>query len=467
MTLAKIIEFIVVLILYYYAGLFAWNMLTLLLSFREIIQASWEQQYKKTDNLVQKSNIYMTIVISAFNEEKRILNCIYSVLKSNYKNVKIIVTSDGSTDNTIDLLINTFDLYKIPPVVRQVIPTSPVRQYYQSKSAPNLLVIDKEHGPYNNPADCHNAALNATTTPIFITLDADTILEPDALENILLTVLSRKQCIAVGGVVYVVNDNIVDQGTLITRKISKNFIVGFQCIEYIRSFTYGRTGYNSLSGALCFPGAFTLFETNVLREFGGFDAKNCSFDAEITLRIHHQMRKRHYPTSVYFSPSAISWTIVPNNLRSYWRQRNFWQRGTLLSAFQHITMLFNPRYGIVGLLLLPVYFIFEIFAPVIEFISYLLLVIGLIFGYITWEMTAWYWILAWCGLILLTLGTYCLNLILFTHFYQVSDLGRFIWYTTLEMLGFRQFKSACCFWATLQFFWRRIFHRFKLTRLPY
>lgn len=467
MSLARMIDIFAILILYYYVGLFSWNMLTLLLSFREIIKESWENKYKKIDNIIQESNITITIAISAFNEEKRILNCLYSVLKNNYKKVQIIVTNDGSTDNTLAVLMHTFDLYKIPPVVRQVIPTSPIRQYYQSKTIPNLLVIDKEHGPYHNPADSHNAALNTTATPVFMTLDADTILEPDALENILFSFLSKKQCISVGGAVYVVNDNVVEQGLLLTQNISKNFIVGFQCIEYIRSFTYGRAGYNPLSGALCYPGAFTLFETNALREFGGFDATNCSFDAEIILKIHHQMRKRHYPTSVHFNLSAVSWTIVPSSLRAYWRQRNFWQRGMLLSAFKHITMLFNPRYGLVGLVLLPAYFAFEIFAPVIEFISYVLLVIGLAFGYSTWGLTAWYWLLAWGGLTLLTLGSYCLNLISFSHFYKLSDLGRFVGYTTLEMFGFRQFKSACCFWATLQFIWRRIFHRFKLTRLSY
>ena len=154
-------------------------------------------------------------------------------------------------------------------------------------------------------------------------------------------------------------------------------------------------------------------------------------------------------------------------LCSRWKQRNFWQRGMLLSTFKHLTMLLNPRYGRIGLISLPSYLAFEIFAPVIEFISYFLLIIGLILGYISWELTAWYWMLAWCGLTLLTLGSYGLNLILYKNFYQLSDLGRFIGYTTLEMFGFRQFKAACCFWATLQFFWRRIFHRLGFTRSAY
>ncbi len=467
MNAGLLINFFTMMILYYYAGLFLWYLFTLILSFGEIINMAREDHFKEKNNFVQNSDLYISISVPAFNAEKRILNCVYSVLQNNYQHFKLIVVNDGSTDNTLKLLQDEFKLYIVPPVIQQVIKTSPVNNYYQSALYPELMVIDKQHGRYNNPADCHNAAINAISSPVMMTLDADTILEPDALEFALFCFLSQKNCIAVGGGVYVLNDNIVKHGRMLTRNISKRCVVGFQCIEYIRSFTYGRAGYTPLSGSLCYPGAFTLFETQAMREFGGFDPRNVSFDAEIILRFHHQMRNRGYPTRLRYAANARAWTEVPDTWRGYWRQRHFWQRGMLLSALRHIGMLFNPRYGIVGLVLLPTYFAFEIFAPVVEFFSYVLVLLSIFLGIHRWDMLVWYFGLAWSGICILSMGSYYLNLIMMKQYHSKRDLLLYIWYSTIEMFGFRQFRAACCTTATIQFFWRRMFHRFKLSKMSY
>ncbi|OGV47923.1 MAG: hypothetical protein A3F46_05820, partial [Legionellales bacterium RIFCSPHIGHO2_12_FULL_42_9] len=338
----------------------------------------------------------------------------------------------------------------------QTLQSSAIRHYYQSKRYENVVVIDKEHGPAGNGADCHNAGLNATTTPVMMTLDADTVLETDAIMLILYGYLSHKHCISAGGNIYILNGNQVKQGCLVTKTMPQKFIPALQCVEYLRSFTYGRAGLNSLSGALCYPGAFTLFETKAIKEFGGFDASNFSYDAEISLRFHHKMRQLKYPTHVRFISNAGAWTNVPNTLKSYWGQRNRWQRGMLLSACKHISLLFNPKYGIVGLFTFPAYVFFEVFGPVIEFIAYLLLILSAFIGAVSWSVIAWYLLLAWGYIILLTMGSLYLSLISYNTFHQFTTLIRVLWLATLEMLGFRQFRAFCCFYSTLEFIVNRL-----------
>ena len=446
-------------ILIYFFALSSWYLFILFAAFPDMIKTYQESKYCNLDQLMKQCSVPLSIIIPAYNEEKKILNSLYALLQNSYKNIRIIVVNDGSTDNTLALLTKEFSLIEIPPVINQTLKTSAIHHYYQSKTHETLVVIDKAHGPASNGADCNNAGLNAAVTPIIMTLDADTVVEPDAIVNILYSFLSHKHCVSVGGCIYISNDNLIDHGRLITKLMPKQFIPTLQCIEYFRSFTYARTGLNSLSGALCYPGAFSLFETQAAKEFGGFDTVNYSYDAEIIIKFHHQMRQMKYPTHVRFSSNAAAWTSVPDSLASFWRHRNHWQRGILLSICKHKTMLFNPQYGLVGLLTFPAYVLFDTFGPVIEFISYFLLALSLLFSIVSWQVIGWYLLLAWGYILLLTIATFYLSLMTFNTFNRFSDLMRTLWLVTLEMFGFRQFRAACCFYSTLQFVFNRLFRK--------
>ena len=412
--------------------------LFLLATFPEILRKFKETEYGNIAWLINRDNLVpMTTVIPAFNEEKRILNTIYSILQSDYKNVNIIVVNDGSTDNMMAMLIKEFSLYEIPLVIKQDILTSKLLHQYKSRQYQNLTVLDKVHSSNDCPSDSVNAGINACRTPLMLTVDADTVLEPEALSRILFTFLSQPHCVAVGGSVYVLNDNTVKHGKLYTKELSPNLIPSIQGLEYLRSFLYGRAGWNILGGALCFSGAFTLFETQALHEVGGFDPKNYSYDVDIIMKLHQQMRDNKHPHTLYYTSNAFAWTEVPATLKSFWRQRNHWQRGMLRSVSTHIGMLFNPKYRIVGMLGFPFYTFFEVFGPCVEFTSYILLIIGIYFGWVSWLALFWFVVLAWGYIALLSIGTFILNLITFNRFNKVLAALRIIWLAFVEMFGFR------------------------------
>jgi biofilm PGA synthesis N-glycosyltransferase PgaC len=451
-----IIFYINVAILVYFAALSVWYLFNLINAFPEIIKAYQLAKYARVSQLIQHCTVPISVIIPTLNEARRVLHCVYSILQSDYTNTQIIIVNDGSTDNTLEILKDTFSLYEIPPAFNQAIRTSTVQHYYHSKLHDNLMVIDKAHGKAKNAADANNAGLNAVTTPLVMTLDADTILSPDALTNILFDFLSQKNCICVGGTLYLLNENQVSHGKVLTKSIPRNLIAAFQFLEYLRSFTYGRAGLNTLSGSLSYSGAFTLFETMALRKFGGFNKDNYAYDSEVVMNFHRRIQELDYPTVLHFSSIATAWTLVPDTLTSYWRQRNRWQRGTLLSIFNHIKMLFNPKYGIEGLITFPCYLFFEALGPVVEFVSYVLLLICMVFDLVSWTTVGWFILLAWSYLTLLTIGTLYLNLLTTNLFHRSFTIFHSILLNTIEMFGFRQFRAFCCFYSTCQFLINRM-----------
>ncbi len=426
-------------------------------AYPEVLNKFNQVHYGNANRLINENcMVPITIVTPVFNEEEGVMDMIYSVLNSDYKNVKLILVNDGSTDNTMEIFKRELLLYEIPNVIRQTIKTEFIRNCYKSQRFDNVMVIDKEHSPYNCAADALNAGLNACTTPIMVNLDADTILEPEALTRILFTILSKPHCVVVSGSVYVSNDNIIEKGKMVTTQFPSHYIGGVQGVEYLRSFLYGRAGLNVLGGALCYPGAYTLFETQVLREVNGYDAANFSYDAEITTKIHHYMRKNNYPYNLNHSPNSFCWTDTPTTLKSYWKQRNAWQRGMLRQTMLHSEMFLNPRYGIVGLLTFPAYVTYDVFGPVVEFTSLILLLIFLYFGAINLTFFLWFIILAWGYIALLSIAMLFLNQISFNKYNRKWDFFRVIALVTAEMFGFRQFRGLCCTVATFQYIFNRL-----------
>jgi cellulose synthase/poly-beta-1,6-N-acetylglucosamine synthase-like glycosyltransferase len=445
-------------IIVYYLLLSFWYTVLLILSFPEVIKKFRAIQYGDADKLINENSLVpLTVVTAVFNEEKEVLNMIYSILNSEYKNTKLILVNDGSTDNTMEVLKEELTLYEIPLVIKQTIKTERVKHCYQSKRFENIMVIDKEHSPYNCGADSLNAGLNACKTPFIVTIDADTIVEPEALTRMLFTILTTPHCVMVSGSIYVLNENIVDQGKMITAELPKSFLTSVQSVEYLRSFLYGRAGLNALGGAMCYPSAFTMFETEALREIDGYDTPNFSYDSEVTLKMHHYMSKKNYPHNMNHTPNAFSWTDVPSTYKGYWKQRNFWQRGMLRSLQSHIGMLFNPRYGIVGLLSFPAYVLFEVGGALIEFTSMILVFVLYFLGIVDFRFFIWFIMLALGFIVFISTAMVFLNQITFNKYNKKTDILRVILLVSAEMCGFRQFRALCCTVATVQY----VINRFR------
>ncbi len=448
-NLLSIIHGICFIILIYFTILWSGYLIFLLCTFKTIIRKYYEAKFNDImGNVQHQFMVPITIIIPAYNELLRIENVITAILNTRYPNIHIVIVNDGSIDTMLQFLIDKYQLVQIPAAFNMSLVTARVNAYYESKIIKNFRVVDKEHSPFlNSGADSINAGLNICCTPIYLTVDADTILEPDALSQILFVYLTNPHCIAVGGAIYVPDPAKIQNGKITSTNIPLNFILGVQVVEYLRSFLYGREGWSLFGGVFCHPGAFSLLETEVVKQVGGYDAYNFSYDAEIIIKLHQYMLQKHYPYSVVYAPSAISWSEEPRTIRGLWRQRSYWQRGLLRCIALHKQMIFNPRYGITGLFAFPIFILFEILGPIIESFSYIMVLILFGLNLLHYVNMMWLVFLAWGYMMSITMLCMLLSMITYNQYYRKMDIVHFFVLTTIDMLFYRQLRAFCALYA--------------------
>ena len=423
-------------ILVYFLALNSFYALLLVLSIPEI----WEQTRLAEDEdfqrLMQSDALPpITILVPAYNEQKTIEASVTAILALHYRNYEVVVVNDGSKDGTLEALRHAFDLYEIPRTYPETISTKPLRALYRSRARTKLVVIDKENG---GKADSLNAAINASRFPLVIAVDADTLIEPDALLRLTRPFLLGRRVAAVGGTVRVANGCVVKHGQVMDARVPRRLLPGIQVVEYLRAFLFGRLGWNRLGGNLIISGAFGLFRKDHLLAVGGYDATSIVEDLDLVVRLHRYLRSHKIRYEIPFIPDPVAWTEVPESLRVLARQRGRWQRGLVAAMWQYRGMLFNPRYGRVGLIAVPFYALGEMLAPLVEVFGYVIIVAGLIAGVVNVSFALLFILVAWGYGMLLSLWAVVLEEVSFHRYRRLGDLVRLVLFATLENFGYHQ-----------------------------
>lgn len=327
----------------------------------------------------------ISIIAPAYNEASNIIESTNSLLNQQYPDYELIVVNDGSKDSTLKTLIEYYNLEKQDKMVSRRLSTRPLRGIYTNKSIPNLMVVDKVNG---GKADSLNLGLNVSTKEFFCGIDADSLLEPDALLKAVSVMLDTPvESIAAGGNICPVNGCTVELGSLDNVQLPDNFLARLQSLEYIRSFMTGRVGWASMNVLLIISGAFGIFHRERTIATGGYLTKSGKFhkdtvgeDMELVVRLSRYMREKHKPYRVQYACNANCWTEVPEKWKVLRRQRNRWHRGLIDIMLFHSSMIANPRYGRLGMVGMLYYFIFELLGPFIEAQGLLFVVLGAFLG---------------------------------------------------------------------------------------
>jgi len=307
----------------------------------------------------------ITILAPAHNEEKSIRIAVRNLLDLDYPELEVIVINDGSTDRTLQELQKGFRLRAIRVLYIPQVSSATVRGLYRSEADPRLLVVDKEAG--GSKADAVNAGLNAATSPYVCVVDADSILERDALLRIMIPVLADpKRVVCVGGIVRVLNGSEIQDGRMRRVCLPRKSIEVIQVVEYLRAFLIGREAWAQANMLMIISGAFGVFRADLVRAAGGYRASAIGEDFDLVVRMHRLLRDRRADYHISFVPDPVCWTEVPGDLRSLARQRARWQKGMLDVLWPNRDMLFRSRYGRIGWLALPYLWLFELLAPVVE-----------------------------------------------------------------------------------------------------
>jgi len=378
------------LFLYYGSLLFAtYILIGVLSSFGLIFYARKNKHFRYNTIRSHKLLPSVAIIAPAYNEEKSIVENIRSLLSLEYPTVKVIIVNDGSTDNSVQKVIKHYRLEKVDYAYTETVKTATIKGVYQSTDSAyaNLIFIDKENG---GKSDALNAGLNISRSDLFLAIDVDCIIEPDAILKMVKPFIEEadnRKVIASGGVVRVANSCEIEDGRIKKVVYPKNIWAKFQVLEYFRAFTLGRMAWSKINGLLIISGAFGLFDRRIAIAAGGYDTSTVGEDLELVVRMRkymHKVEKKKY--RVAFIPDPLCWTEVPSSAKVLSRQRRRWTKGSIDTILKHKDMFFNPKYGKIGMISFPYWVFFEWLAPIIETIGILYFLFMLFFGFINYQV---------------------------------------------------------------------------------
>jgi len=327
----------------------------------------------------------LTVIAPAYNESRTIIDNIRTLLSLYYNNYEVIVVNDGSSDESMDLIKEAYELEKVNYYFDYRLPCKRIRGVYKSsnRSFKKLTVIDKVNG---GKADSLNAGLNVSRNDLVVSIDADSIMEPDALLKMVKPFMEAKEkkVIGAGGVIRIANSCEISGGHIKKIHLPKKFLPRAQVMEYTRAFLMGRMAWSELDGLLLISGALGMFDREVVIQAGGYRTNTVGEDMELVVRIRRHMAEQNIDYDVVYIPDPLCWTEVPDSVKILARQRSRWTRGTLETLWTHRKLFFNRKYGKLGMLGYPYWLMFEYLAPIFEFLGILWFLGLVISGNLNW-----------------------------------------------------------------------------------
>ena len=273
----------------------------------------------------------VAVLIPAYNEETVIVRTIRSVMMSNYKNIRILVIDDGSSDRTAE-------------VARAAYPAD--------IASGRLTVLTKPNG---GKADALNFALENLDEEIYVGIDADGVIAHDAITR-LVPHFANPQIGAVAG-----NAKVGNRVNLWTR---------WQALEYITSQNFERRALDLFDVVMVVPGAIGAWRTAAVKAGNGYHTNTVAEDADLTMNLLEQ------GYSVIYEDQALAFTEAPVNMDGLMRQRFRWSFGILQAIFKHRGAIAKHR--AMGLFALPNILIFQILLPLVSPLIDLMFVAGVI-----------------------------------------------------------------------------------------
>jgi cellulose synthase/poly-beta-1,6-N-acetylglucosamine synthase-like glycosyltransferase len=391
----------------------------------------------------------VSLLVPAYNEQAGIVTAVKSFLTLRYPRHEVVVVDDGSTDETFARLEEAFDLVPVPRELPREIPVRArvLGVFVPRDGRTRLVVVRKEN---SGKTEALNLAINAASEPLVAMLDGDSILEPDGLLHVTRPFADDPtRMVATGGAIRPVNGSRVVSGRIVRVEMPQTWLPRIQLVEYLRAFLLGRTGWSRLGGLILISGAFGLFRRDVVVEVGGLEPGTIGEDFELVMRIHKRLRDEGRDYRIEFVPEPVSWTEVPVTAKVLRNQRRRWHRGLWETLWAYRSMLFRPRYGRVGWVALPYYWLFELFAPLLELFGIIIVPLALLLGVVDVSFAILFLVLAYGYAVLVTLAAMVVD----EWAFHKHDRWRAMWQTVtasaLENVGYRQ----ATVWWRLEGWW--------------
>lgn len=385
--IAKIIyEIVVWLFLIYSMGIFSVYTWIAIFSYGAVTRYKYGNIYTDYSLIATNPNApSFSLIAPAYNEGKTIVENVRSLLSIYYNKLEIIIVNDGSKDDSIERLVEAYHLEKVTYAISGNLKTQEVVQVYKSKNPAfrKLIVVDKKNG---GKADALNVGINISKSDYIVCIDVDCIIDQEAILKLAKPFMEQedKRLIACGGVIRLANNCKIENGKVVEVNLPKTWLGRSQALEYIRAFVLGRMAWSRASGLILISGAFGAFDKEIVLACGGYDHSTVGEDMELVVRMRRYMIEKDLPHQVINIPDPLCWTEVPEDKEVLKKQRNRWMRGTMETLWTHRKLMFNPKYGKLGMLSLPYWFFFEFLGPFVEFTGYIIFILFVLFGIINW-----------------------------------------------------------------------------------
>lgn len=385
------------------------------------------------DNTIDYTPV--SLLVPSYNEEVTICDTIDSLLCSEYSEYEIIVISDGSDDNSVNVIIDKYNLKKIYKPMRKSIETKEVLNVYKGIYKDRAItLIDKENG---GKADALNVGINYSKYPIFVAIDADSILEKQSIKRIITPFMKNRKTVAVGGNIKISNNITIKDGLVIDIDTPKKLIVSFQVIEYLRAFLANRMTWDILNMNLIISGAFGAFNKKIVVDIGGYKSNTVGEDMELVMRIHKYFLENKEEYYISFASDANCYTQAPDSLKGLKTQRRRWQIGLIQSMSTHKSMLINRKWFLAKLY----YILFEMVTPIIELFGMIIIILSYLLNIINLEF-----LLLYCSIVLLygfviSLKSIMLEVYAFRENINAKVVLKLILISLFESIGYRQLLS--------------------------
>lgn len=439
-------------VLFYFLVLNTTYLLLFLLSLVAVVRFVRRTFFSDYRQIMQSEMTWpISIIVAAYDEEKTIVETVRSLMMVNYGEYEIVIVNDGSNDATLARLIEAFDLMRMDTVYKRSIPTEPVRGIYGSLVHPQLVVVDKQRG---GKSDSLNAGVNLSRYPLFCSIDADSVIEENALLRVVKPFMEHPdETIAAGGIVRIVNGCEVRDGRVVRIELPDDYLPNLQVVEYLRAFLSGRVGWSMLHSLLIISGAFGVYKRSEVIAVGGYSTLTDTEDLDLIVRLHRHMRREKRRYRIVFVPDPVCWTEAPATLSALRRQRARWHRGLVQTMWDNRGVLFNPRYGTLGLLAFPHAFLFEMLGPFVEILGYTVVILSFVLGLLNIEFFLLFLAVAILYGVFLSVAAVLLEEISFRRYPGWLDLTKLLVFAILENFGYRQMLSLFkvkAFWDVIR-----------------
>ena len=389
----------------------------------------------------------VSVLVPAYDEAPTIVESVRSLLALRYPQHEVIVVNDGSKDETLNRLREAFDLVPVRKALRVLLPTAPVRGVYISRSHRNLWVVDKQNG---GKADALNAGVNVSRYPYVCAIDADAVLEEDALLRVARPIIADPDVvIATGGIVRIANGCRIDGGRVVDVRLPHSRLATLQVLEYFRAFLIGRVGWSRMNALLIISGAFGLFQRSLVETVGGYSRDTVGEDIELVVRLHCHLRERDERYRIEFVPDPVCWTEAPETIEQLASQRRRWHRGLGQTLWRHRSVMGNRRYGALGIAAVPYFLLFEFLGPVVEILGLPAILVWWLFGQLSFVFLVGFFVVALLLGVLLSLAALVLEEHSFRRHRRGPEVARLVGFALLENIGYRQLVA---FWRFLAFY---------------